>query len=600
MPISAQMKMLNAIREIFLGDGQNAFPKSDSPKPDFPSGHGAFLPRSTPDKQGIPSKDIDNFYKGIANSPDAYAHSLLVLKNGKVISEGYFSPYRKGIWHVLHSLSKTFTGMAVGMAIDEGLFRLDSSAAAFFPEAVGRFPGKYIKDITVHHLLTMSSGISFNEISEALETDWLRGIFSSPVTFQPGTKFVYNSMNSYLLAAIVAKTAGTSLKEFLNSRLFEPMDFSPIGWECCPKGIEKGGWGMYAQIEDLAKFGQLYLQKGLWHRDGKNIQIVSENWIKQSTTVQIDSSENEGYGYQIWIDKTNGCIIMSGMFGQYVTIIPHQNMVVAMNAGNSHMFTDSDAYALIKKHFVDNSFVNYAIPASPKESSKLSSTLASLRYNRALPASPNAKGVASPPVLRQPWIKRPLYIPETKPAEVLGEIIDTIWKFEHNRGGILPVIVQAMNNNFTSGIKGLYLKESADFLKIYWEEGKGTICIYAGWDKPIERTINVGNESFIIASTANIRYNEDNKPVLILEICFLEHSSSRTLKLSMQDKKLLLRMDESPQFIHAIESAIEQGNSTGQSPLQQHLGLGGRLLGREVMNYSISQLCTPTLLGKQM
>ena len=189
MQIANQMKTLRALQSILLGDGSSSLPHSAESKPHYAPLAPVYLPRKTPESQGIPSEHLEGFYREISASVNSNAHALMVLRGGAVISEGYFAPFRKDVWHVTHSLCKTFTGTAVGMAIEEGLFAIDDPILPYFQDKTSFLTSKKFRGVTVKHLLTMTSGISYNEVSEAMENDWLKGIFSSKLSFSLAVNF---------------------------------------------------------------------------------------------------------------------------------------------------------------------------------------------------------------------------------------------------------------------------------------------------------------------------------------------------------------------------------------------------------------------------
>ena len=334
MEIRSSVKALNYIRKLLLGETDSILPypvKIQKPKKE--NKMPVLLPRSTPEDEGVSSFDTEALYRTLAVAPYGHIHACLVLRHGKVISDGYYAPYSPADWHVTHSLCKSFIGTAIGMAIDEGLLSVEETAAGIFPEKCNLLTGRRSKSITIEHLLTMRSGVLFKEVGSVLETDWVKAFFDADVAFEPGTKFDYNSMNSYMLAAILHRKTGVSVMEFLKPRLFEPLGFGDIAWETCPMGIEKGGWGLYLHLEDAAKLGQLYLQNGKWIVNGQEKQLLSKAWISAATTVYAVSESGEEYGYQLWPTASGDSYTFNGMFGQYVMVFPKKDMVIAINAG---------------------------------------------------------------------------------------------------------------------------------------------------------------------------------------------------------------------------------------------------------------------------
>lgn len=298
------------------------------------------LPRARPESQGVASAAILRFIE--AAERDVHElHSFMLLRHGNVIAEGWWSPYRREDPHMLFSLSKSFTSTAVGLAVAEGRFSVDDPVVSFFPDEAPAVPGANLAAMRVRHLLAMCTGHDTDTMPPMIEQpdgNWLRGFFSVPVTHEPGTHFLYNTGATHMLSAIIQKTSGQKLVDYLQPRLFAPLGIESARWEESPQGISTGGFGLSITTEDIARFGQLYLQKGVWQ--GK--QIVPEAWIEDATSLQTvngtdpNSEWTQGYGYQFWRCRHNA-YRGDGAFGQYCIVMPEQDAVVAITAGLSDM-----------------------------------------------------------------------------------------------------------------------------------------------------------------------------------------------------------------------------------------------------------------------
>ena len=287
---------------------------------------------ATPESQGISSEYLAKMIRELADSKLTDMHHLMILRHGKKICECDFSPYQSGIWHVTYSMCKSITGMAIGFLEAEGKVSLDEDIHRIFEGHVGLLQKILRPEITVEDLLTMQSGVDFNEMGAISGNDWVSGFLDAPVRGTPGTTFEYNSMNSYMLSAIVTERTGMSMMEYLTPRLWEPLGIKHIFWESCPAGITKGGWGLFLCPEDAAKLGQLYLQDGIW--EGK--RVLPEGWVERSTAVHSMPDERMGkygYGYQIWMEERPGSYAFNGMLGQIVLVLPDLEMVLVTNAG---------------------------------------------------------------------------------------------------------------------------------------------------------------------------------------------------------------------------------------------------------------------------
>jgi CubicO group peptidase (beta-lactamase class C family) len=292
----------------------------------------ATLPRSSPEAQGVSSSAILAFVEAADRNIDAL-HSLMVLRHGQVIAEGWWAPYGPESPHMLFSLSKSFTSTAIGLAIAEGRLSVDDEVLKFFPEDAPAEPSNNLKAMRVRDLLRMNTGQE-SEPPRPPAQSWKKAFLNHPVRFKPGTHFLYNTSATYMLAAIVEKTTGMSLLDYLKPRLFDPLGIEKPTWEKSPEGIHTGGYGLSIRTEDIARFGQLYLQKGKWQ--GK--QLVPAAWIEEATSFQTSNGSSpksdwdQGYGYQFWRCRNN-VYRGDGAFGQYCIVLPQHDTVIAITSG---------------------------------------------------------------------------------------------------------------------------------------------------------------------------------------------------------------------------------------------------------------------------
>ncbi|GHU99466.1 hypothetical protein FACS1894159_03560 [Bacteroidia bacterium] len=303
----------------------------------------ASLPRSVPEKEGVSSAGILKFVEAVEQSGGEF-HSFVVLRHGKVIAESWWNPYHRDFKQTVYSTSKTFTSTAIGFAVSENLLSVEDKVVSFFPkEFLPDTISPYLAQLRIKDLLVMSAGDERHSVR--MTDEWVKTFLATPIAFEPGTKFSYNSMATFMLSAIMQQVTGQRLLDYLKPRLFRPLEMSPdIDWEVSPEGINTGGWGIRVRIEDMAKLGQLYLQKGRWN--GK--QILPEAWIAEATKAHIrqkpDAGAEElatsdwvqGYGYQIWRCRHNG-FRADGAFGQFIIVLPQQDAVVAIQANYGNM-----------------------------------------------------------------------------------------------------------------------------------------------------------------------------------------------------------------------------------------------------------------------
>lgn len=274
-----------------------------------------------PTSLGIEPQQLTLLYDSLLTSDLTELHHLIVMVDGKIAGELHPAPFRAEDRHTLYSVSKTFTAVAVGLAVDDGLLSVDDPLTKFFPEYE-----EYIAGVTIDDVLTMRSGFKTNGGMRNSQTDWVSYYLSRPLVATPGERYSYDSIETYLLSAVVQKVTGKNILDLLNERVFGPMGVTDVEWERCPKGVVTGGWGIYMSSHSQVLFGQLLLNKGKWN--GK--QLVSEEWIDQMMTVHVVRDAND-YGYQIWLCEYPGAWRADGAFGQYIIIVPQKNMVVVLN-----------------------------------------------------------------------------------------------------------------------------------------------------------------------------------------------------------------------------------------------------------------------------
>jgi len=296
--------------------------------------------RSAPESQGIRSEAILGFLRRI-EAEEQELHGLMIVRNGHVVAEGAWAPYRLDMPHDLYSLSKSFTSTAIGLAVEEGKLSLDDPVLSFFPEEVTPAIEDNMKDLRIRHLLTMTTGHTVDTIpilQASPDGNWVRAFLGTPIEREPGTLFVYNSGASYMLSAILHRATGEHLLDWLRPRLFEPLGIAGVTTMTCPRGIHAGGYGIYMKVGDIAKFGQLYLQEGVW--EGR--RILSAEWVRMATAKQTDNGDDpssdwsQGYGFQFWRCR-HGAYRGDGMFGQFCIVIPHRQAVVAITSGTREM-----------------------------------------------------------------------------------------------------------------------------------------------------------------------------------------------------------------------------------------------------------------------
>lgn len=351
------------------------------------------LPRTSPEAEGIPSAAVLAFLDAVEQHthPLDALHGFLLVRHGRVAAEGWWAPYGPQVPHSLYSLSKSFTSTAIGLAVAEGLLTPDDPVLKFFPEDAPAEPSANLQAMRVRHLLTMNTGHeadTTDHVFGAPHHNWPRAFLALPVERAPGSWFVYNTAATYMLSAILTRLTGQTLLDYLRPRLFEPLGIANPSWETDPRGINLGGTGLHITTEDIARFGQLYLQQGLW----QGRRIVPEAWIVEATRAHSDNSNTQatadwtaGYGYQFWRCQHNA-YRGDGAFGQYCIVMPEQDAVLAINSGVRDMQAVLDK---VWEHLLP-AMQRDALPANPADYAALCDRLGSLAL------APPADGAGDP------------------------------------------------------------------------------------------------------------------------------------------------------------------------------------------------------------
>lgn len=621
MDLMMQIKTLNTLYNIFKGRDTN---EAVSAKPRFKvTDADSDFEERLPEQEGVRSEGLLKMFAKLSADSEISPHSIMVLRNGKLIAKADWEPFSSRFMHVSHSLCKSVVSMAAGIAVKEKYLSEEEKITEIFSGWDADITDKRMSLITVRHLLTMSSGVKFNEAGAVMGGNWIGRYLSSEVMFEPGSDFFYNSLNTYMLSAAICVRTGLSLSEYLNRRLFKPMGITDFYWEKSPDGFEKGGWGLYMSVSGYAKLGQLYLNGGTWN----GVRLVPEEWVKKSVSKQISKVQspcNEGYGYQIWRTKNNIGYVFSGMFGQNVFVFPSRKTVIAMTAGSSSLFPPCRTMDIVTE-FIENknNFSGSAIKEFRyANAAALRNALADARFGQ--PLSINGKAGLFERLKKS--ISRngsEEAVPEA--ARILGgaEIV-----FEKNNAGILPVLIQVMNGNFAGGIERISFEIggsspraealpsykryiSADTVYNSGKSGGRLIVRFDGGGERIYVPVSFGSKAeYFDLETGGLRgsadsfkagvngiftADEDGFPVLKLVMCFVETSCTKIFKFIFGFDGVTLKIRESPQLYSALDEAAEMavpslGKTVGKAV--------EAILETDVAEYKIKSFLEPTLKGK--
>lgn len=545
-----------------------------------------YFRRTSPEKKGVSSGRLLAMLRELERDRGSNIHSLMCIKGGEVICECSHPGYEVNTWHLSHSMSKTVTGMAVGMLVDDGKLSVDTLLCDIFPDVQYKDP-EFAK-ITVKHLLTMTTGVKFSEAGSITESKWTEAFFSSSCAFKPGTDFAYNSMNSYILARIVVKIAGKSMTEFLDERLFGPLGITNRFWEISAEGIEKGGWGLYLSAESWAKLGYMMLSGGVF--EGR--RILSERWVNESHVRHAKTPETIGrfdYGYQMWTSMDGSDYLFNGMLGQNVWVCPDNDLAVVILSGNNELFQNSTARSIIEKYLsVDLS--------NDLSESCFSGDLMDLRYAEKhffesrhwiRPYVPKRGfgyrlGLRSQPSYPEEW------------NGLLGR-----YNFSKNNVGMVPLVVRAMQNNLRSSLDGVEFLKDGDSMFFVYTEGGVSYRLEIGFSGFKESVIDLRGEKYLVRVMGEAMEDEDRNMLYKLELIFPELPNTRMIKFSFTDEdKLLMRMSEMPnERIAGV--FLKELNGTNPK-MSAYMSLMDKRMGSNTSNKRITDTFAPKLTGARV
>ena len=545
-----------------------------------------YFHRTYPEKKGVSSGRLLAMLNALEKDKRVNLHSLICLKDGEVICECAHPGYGVNTWHLSHSMSKTVTGIAIGMLVDDGLISTDTLLCEIFPEY--HCKDQNIEKITVKHLLTMSAGVKFCEAGSVTESKWTDAFFASSCAFEPGSEFAYNSMNSYMLAHIVVRLTGKSLTEFLDERLFAPLHITNRFWEKSAEGVEKGGWGLYLSAESWAKIGYMMLRGGVF----EDKRILSEKWVEESHQRHIATPHTIGhfdYGYQMWPSDKGTDYLFNGMLGQNVWICPDNDLVVVILAGSNELFQNSPARAIIEKYLsIDLS--------NDISESCFSGDLLDLRR-----AENNFFGSRHwiRPYVQKKGISYRLGLRSQFPYPKEWDDIMGKYHFSKNNVGMVPLVIRAMQNNFPSTLDGVEFEHDGDSVYFIYTEGGVPYRLEVGFSDFKESVIDLHGEKYIVRVIGEAMEDEDRNMLYKLELLFPELPNTRMIKFSFtEDDQLLVRMSEMPNE-RIANVFLKEMNGTNPK-LSSYMDMMEKRIGKNTANKRVIDTFAPRLIGARI
>ena len=298
--------------------------------------------RSPPSAQQVDAAGIEAFLDAIETADDLELHSLMLLRRGQIVAEGWWEPYRADDAPLLYSLSKSFTATALGFAVAEGRLALDDRVVSFFadrpdlPDA-----GPRTRSLTVRDLASMATGHHQDTIEQANRlspADPALGFLALEPESEPGSRFTYNNGATYTLATLLQQLVGQSLTDYLGARLFGPLGIDRVSWDQHPSGRDLGFTGLHLSTESVARFGQLYLDDGVW----QGHRLLPAGWVGEATRLHTPNPAEpnpdwrQGYGLQFWRSRHGG-YRGDGAYGQFCVVLPEQDAVLVTTAATGNM-----------------------------------------------------------------------------------------------------------------------------------------------------------------------------------------------------------------------------------------------------------------------
>ena len=538
-----------------------------------------FFNRTLPEKKGISSKRLYNMLCELENEKRANIHSIMVLCGGEVICECSTAGYSTNEWHISHSMSKTVCGMVIGRLVDEGKIKTDERLVDIFPEIP--YKDKRFPLITVDHLLSMTCGVDFAEAGAITEEKWTEIFFSSSLRFKPGTKFFYNSMNSYILARIAERRGERSFGELVSKYIFAPLGIKNYLWEKGPEGTEKGGWGLYLSAESWAKIGYMFLSGGLFF--GR--RVLSAEWVRLSSEKKADALEVNGnfdYGYQVWVGRSGREVLFNGMLGQNLWICPKNNILVVVNGGNNELFQDSPALEIIRKYL------------GGRIKDRLNRRHANLLLEKEEDFFECRRWI--PRGKKRRSILQNLVIGQRRSYEREWEDLFGSYRLANNSASLLPLIVRGMQNNFGSPLEIFKIGKEGREICLTFGSGGDTHKIPLGFFGYKTAVLDFRGEKYIVRSLATVYKRSDGEREFRIELLFPETASKRQIIIKKrQDGAITLDFRETPDS--KILDAFISHSLAENSKLLFFLDALERRFGSGAISKTLIKVFNPTLVG---
>lgn len=510
----------------------------------------------------ISAVEISKMLRNLVTTRSCKLDGLAIAKEEYLICSGYRPPYSKENPHITNSTCKTITAIAVMYAVSEGLLGIEDKVLSFFPEYDTMLTPKYVKQITIEHLLTMTSGTKCTEVTSVVEEDWVKAFLLTDCQNEPGTQFIYNSMNTYMLSAILSKITEISLLEYLRPRLFEPLGINHLKWELCPKGIERGGWGLHLSLDGMLKIGLFLANDGKYN----GTQLIDPSYIRKmkETNVKQDvDALSTGYGYQLW-HLPNDFYMLSGMYGQHVIIDDKHKLVIATNAHNDKMFPDSQFTGIILDCM--NSENLYKPDGKWKERAfykKFTQEFHAFCNGWKLPKETKELPYKLYCKNQEKHISEKI----AKCNEILSAFNGKHLHIEQATFKLFPYMMRGMYQFPPFAVTDIMFKTSEQMLKMcFLKEGnkkdkkenkeQEKLVVKAGYGRYCNQTIVIGPNEIQLAAKVYMSTDEDGVDVMQLNLVFPATGFSRKIKFFLLEDRISIECMEYPDMRAIVEQVI--------------------------------------------
>ena len=581
-------KAIQLLCSLLLGDRAPSVVPYIPSKTALPAVSAPYFKRTAPDRHGISPERITGFLAELESHDEVNAHSVMILKDGEIISEAYAPGFERGMPHLSHSMTKTVTAIATAILADEEKLDASLTLAEVFTEF--SLP-KDIGAITVEDLLQMSSGLSFSEIGAVTSDTWTEDFLFSSDRFPHGEGFHYNSMNSYLLARIIERQSGEPFGDFVRTRLFEPLKIQSYLWEKGPEGTEKGGWGLYLSLEDWLKIASLFISGGKF--EDKTI-ISHISMLEFMLTRNAHSSENNkdfDYAGHINMHKKSTAVLLNGLFGQDVYVDPYHHLAVAIHSGSRELFKSGKTVQTILKYFppeLDDERLGLiggwrkrkALRKCERrffESRAYVHRRESARGIRALFSKKEANYLRSESAL---W------------SELFGRYV-----LPRNNMSLLPLIQRLIQNNLEGGIDTLELCPGQEDIELRLAVGDRVFELTAGLGEYRENVLDHYGELYRVRAIAGTS-EEDGIRLYKIALIFPELPNARYITFRKSGESTVeLEFKESPGaeiMLPYIDTAVKKSNfaTIAFDMIEKKLGHG--FIERKIRELFSPSLIAPT------